>query len=297
MRKNDKKEKKVTKEKVVEQVKSFLSMLLIVFLISSSIVGASKVPTGSMEKTILVGDFLLINKFIYGFSTPRDIPYTNIALPHFKLPGFADPKKGDIIVFQFPGYRDELEPQNIEYWVKRCVAEPGDTLEIRDKVIFVNGKQLPIPTHINYLNPNPEPAGISDPQIFPRRSGWNPDNYGPLVIPKKGEIVALNADNITEYETLINREMGKKVVNVSNGKVFINNQPAENYTIQNDYYFMVGDNRDNSLDSRFWGFVPRDNIIGTPIIIYWSWNSDIPISDFFRLLGTVRFDRIAKLVD
>ena len=140
MRKTDKKEKKITKEKVIEQVKSFLSMLLIVFLISSSIVGASKVPTGSMEKTILVGDFLLINKFLYGFSTPRDIPYTNIALPHFKLPGFTDPEKGDIIVFQFPGYRDDVEPQNIEYWVKRCIGEPGDTVQIITKVAFVNGE-------------------------------------------------------------------------------------------------------------------------------------------------------------
>lgn len=297
MRKTDKKEKKFTKDKVIEQVKSFLSMLLIVFLISSSIVGASKVPTGSMEKTILVGDFMLINKFLYGFSTPRDIPYTNIALPHFKLPGFTDPEKGDIIVFQFPGYRDEVEPQNIEYWVKRCIGEPGDTIEIRDKVAFVNGEEYQIPPYINYLNPNAQPEAISDPQIFPKGSGWNSDNYGPLAIPKKGETIKLTKDNINVYETLINREHKAKVVKVSDGKIFINNQEADSYTIQDDYYFMVGDNRDNSLDSRFWGFVPRENIIGTPMIIYWSWNSDIPISDFFRLLGTVRFDRIAKLVD
>lgn len=297
MRKTDKKEKKFTKDKVIEQVKSFLSMLLIVFLISSSIVGASKVPTGSMEKTILVGDFMLINKFLYGFSTPRDIPYTNIALPHFKLPGFTDPEKGDIIVFQFPGYRDEVEPQNIEYWVKRCIGEPGDTIEIRNKVAFVNGEEYQIPPYINYLNPNAQPEGISDPQIFPKGSGWNSDNYGPLAIPKKGETIKLTKDNINVYETLINREHKAKVVKVSDGKIFINNQEADSYTIQDDYYFMVGDNRDNSLDSRFWGFVPRENIIGTPMIIYWSWNSDIPISDFFRLLGTVRFDRIAKLVD
>lgn len=297
MRKTDKKEKKFTKDKVIEQVKSFLSMLLIVFLISSSIVGASKVPTGSMEKTILVGDFMLINKFLYGFSTPRDIPYTNIALPHFKLPGFTDPEKGDIIVFQFPGYRDEVEPQNIEYWVKRCIGEPGDTIEIRNKVAFVNGEEYQIPPYINYLNPNAQPEAISDPQIFPKGSGWNSDNYGPLAIPKKGETIKLTKDNINVYETLINREHNAKVVKVSDGKIFINNQEADSYTIQDDYYFMVGDNRDNSLDSRFWGFVPRENIIGTPMIIYWSWNSDIPISDFFRLLGTVRFDRIAKLVD
>ena len=297
MRKTDKKEKKFTKDKVIEQVKSFLSMLLIVFLISSSIVGASKVPTGSMEKTILVGDFMLINKFLYGFSTPRDIPYTNIALPHFKLPGFTDPEKGDIIVFQFPGYRDEVEPQNIEYWVKRCIGEPGDTIEIRNKVAFVNGEEYQIPPYINYLNPNAQPEAISDPQIFPKGSGWNSDNYGPLAIPKKGETIKLTKDNINVYETLINREHKAKVVKVSDGKIFINNQEADSYTIQDDYYFMVGDNRDNSLDSRFWGFVPRENIIGTPMSIYWSWNSDIPISDFFRLLGTVRFDRIAKLVD
>lgn len=293
MKKGTQKESKQIKKKFLKNIKSFSVMLIIVFLVSSSIIGASKVPTGSMEKTILIGDFLLINKFVYGFSTPRDIPYTNIALPHFKIPGFNDPEKGDIVVFQFPGYQDKLESENIEYWVKRCVGVPGDTISIWNNILFVNGKEFPIPPNIHY-SLNKQESGHP---IFPMNSGWESNFYGPLVIPKKGESVKLTLDNIYTYRDLINRENNSKVVKISGKKIFINNIETDSYTIKKEYYFMLGDNRDNSLDSRFWGFVPRDKIIGSPIIIYWSWNSDIPISDFFRLLGSIRFDRIAKLVE
>ncbi|MAT59658.1 MAG: signal peptidase I [Ignavibacteriae bacterium] len=278
--------------KIYKNVKSLLLTLLVVFLISSSIVGASKVPTGSMEKTILVGDFMLINKFIFDISTPRDIPYTNIALPHIKFPSFDEPEKGDIIVFQFPGYQNELEPQKIEYWVKRCVGEPGDTISIYNNVLYVNGDEFPIPPHIHYSLDQSESMN----QIFPSNSGWKKDFYGPLVIPKKGERIQLTLENIYKYKTLINRELEGDFVKTNDNKIFIKGNETDFYTIQKDYYFMVGDNRDNSLDSRYWGFVPRDKIIGTPIFIYWSWNSDIPFSDFFRLLGSVRLDRIGKIV-
>lgn len=287
---------KKVKKTPFEHAKELLQMLVIVWLIISSVVEASRVPTGSMETTIMPGDFLFINKFIYGPTTPRFIPYTNIELPYFRIPIFAEPEKEDLIVFKFPGYRDQIEHPEIQFYVKRCVGEPGDTIEIKNKVLFVNGKEFPIPPRIQYLNEYTMPQGVVDQNIFPPGKPWNPDNYGPVVIPKMDQVISLTLDNIYEWKTFIDREFGKKVVSVSGGKITIEGKEVTEYRVKQNYYFAMGDNRDDSLDSRFWGFVPRENIVGSPMIIYWSWNSEIPVYDFFKLLGSVRLDRIAKLV-
>lgn len=289
----DKKEKKT----IAQHAKELLQMLVIVWIIISSVVEASRVPTGSMETTILPGDFLFINKFVYGPTTPRFIPYTNVELPYFRFPSIKEPEKNDIIVFKFPGYRDEIESPDIQFYVKRCVGEPGDTLEVRNKVLFVNGNEFPIPPNIQYLSEFAMQPGVPDRNIFPVGKSWNSDNYGPLVIPKKGDIIQLTIDNIQEWKTFINREYKKEVVGISNGKITIEGSVVDSYTVQEDYYFGMGDNRDDSLDSRFWGFIPRENIVGSPLIIYWSWNSAISWSEIFKLLGSVRLDRVAKLIN
>ncbi|MCB0750913.1 MAG: signal peptidase I, partial [Ignavibacteriae bacterium] len=251
---------------------------------------------GSMEQTIMVGDFLFVNKFIYGASTPRNIPFTNVVLPYFQLPAISEPKKGDIFVFEYPGNRDEIAPVDVVSYVKRCVAEPGDTLEIKNKVVYVNGKELHRPAHIQYLMPQILPKSYTRPDIFPKGSGWNKDQYGPLVMPKKGDIVKLTTENIEIYRTLINRNYKKEVVKVSNGKIYIDGNETDEYEIPQDYYFGMGDNRDDSSDSRYWGFVPREKVVGEALMIYWSWNPEIPFSNFFKLLGSTRFNRIAKIV-
>ncbi|MBN1300341.1 MAG: signal peptidase I [Melioribacteraceae bacterium] len=286
---------KTPKQKAIDFFKNLLFAAVAALLIKSFLIETSRVPTGSMEKTILIGDFLFVNKFIYGSSSPRNIPFTNVALPYFQLPALADPEKGDIVVFEYPGHRDELFSNEILNYVKRCVGTPGDTLEIRNKVVFVNGEELPIPPKIQY-HTRPIPAEISDKRIFPRGSGWNQDNYGPYVIPKTGDVIELNTENIEWWRTIIDREFGKRVVSTKDDKVLINGQPVESYTIQKDYYFMMGDNRDDSEDSRFWGLVPRDLIVGEALMIYWSWNPNIPFTDIFNLLASVRIGRIAKLV-
>ena len=291
--------KNVTKtpiQKFLEFLKNLFFAIIAALLIKTFLIETSRVPTGSMEKTILVGDFLFVNKFIYGSSSPRNIPFTNIALPYFQLPAIREPERGDIVVFEYPGGRDVIKPKEISNYVKRCIAIPGDTLEIINKVVFINGKRAPIPPHIQYLDPIITPKGVARMDIFPKGSGWNEDNYGPLVIPQKGDVVKLTPENIEIYRTLINRTYGKKVVEVKDGKVYIEGKHVDTYTIPQDYYFMMGDNRDDSADSRFWGFVPREKIVGQAFMIYWSWNPSIPFSDFFRLLGSVRINRIAKLV-
>ncbi len=281
---------------VYQNIKSILSTVLLVMFITSAVVEGSLTPTPSMEGTIKVGDRMFINKFVFGASTPTYIPFTNIELPYFRLPAFREPERNEILVFRYPGDLNQLKDDKVEFWVKRCVGIPGDIVEFRNKVIFVNGKEFPIPAHIKYKNQPIKKKGSKNPRIFPRGNSWNEDNYGPLRIPGKGDLVDLSIDNIEQWRTLINREHGRNVVEVKDSKIYIDGIEAKNYKLKEDYYFMVGDNRDDSLDSRFWGFVPRENIVGTPFIIFWSWDSDIPVYNVIDKIGSIRFERIAKLV-
>ena len=294
--KDQKKLIKTPLQKFLDFWKNLFYAALAALFIKTFFIETSRVPTGSMEQTIMVGDFLFVNKFIYGASSPRNIPFTNVVLPYFQLPAISEPHKGDIIVFEYPGDRDVITPKEVLTYVKRCVAEPGDTLQIRNKVVYVNSKRLPIPAHIQYLMQQILPKSYTRPDIFPEGSGWNKDQYGPLVIPKKGDVVNLNLENISTYRTLINRNYGREVVSIADGNIYIEGKLARQYIIPQDYYFAMGDNRDDSADSRYWGFVPREKIVGEALMIYWSWNPEIPFSDFFRLLGSTRFNRIAKLV-
>ena len=284
-------------EKFMEFMKNLLFAAVAALLIKSFLIETSRVPTGSMEKTILVGDFLFVNKFVYGSSSPRNIPFTNIALPYFQLPAIREPEKGDIVVFEYPGDRDELKPKDIANYVKRCLAVAGDTIEVREKVVFINGREADIPPKIQYLKPRPVPAGVPNRYIFPKGSGWNEDNYGPYIVPKAGDEIKLTLDNVEWWRTIIDREHGARVIGTNSNGVTINGKNADTYTIKEDYFFMMGDNRDDSADSRFWGIVPRSLVVGEALMIYWSWNPAIPFSEFFNLIGSLRINRIAKLVN
>ncbi len=181
--------------------------VLLTLVIRTFVLQAFRIPTGSMEDTLLVGDFLFVNKFIYG----ARVPFTDI-----RLPALRDPQRGDIMVFKYPKDTDRD-------FIKRLVGVPGDTVEIRDKVVYINGEPLP-DEHVKHTNPRIRPATYRNPNIYPPGAG-NRDNYGPVVVPP-------------------------------------------------GHYFMMGDNRDNSDDSRFWGFLDRDLIKGKAVFIYWSWNGE-----------------------
>jgi signal peptidase I len=288
---------KTPKEKAREFFEQLLFAAIAAFIIITFVIQNTRIPTGSMENTILVGDFVLVNKFIYGSSSPKYIPFTEIEVPFFRLPALKDPKAGDIVVFEYPGDRDLLfaNERGVNY-VKRCIGLPGDTIRIIDKVIFVNGEEFKIPAHIKYLSPYSKPEGLINPGIFPPGMPWNEDNYGPLVIPYEGFTIRLAPDNVEQWRTTIDREYGKRVVDVKNNVVTIDGVPVSTYTFKKNYYFMMGDNRDDSLDSRFWGFVPRDMVVGEAFITLFSWDRDIPFSDLFRLLGSIRLDRILLLL-
>ncbi|MFA8341396.1 MAG: signal peptidase I [Rhodothermaceae bacterium] len=284
------------KERFIAVAREYTILILIAFFVASSIIQGSLVPTGSMESTINVGDFILVNRLAYDFYTPRNVPHTNLRLPFARWEWSDGPEKGDIVVFEFPGYQGNLEHTDVQSWVKRCVGVPGDTIVIRDRVLFVNGKEFPIPANIRYENKYSHPVTMPDQEIFPRNEYWNTDNYGPVVVPGKGEEIKLTTENLYRYEDLINREYGKRVVRVKDDKIFINGKETDTFTIKQNYYFMVGDNRNNSADSRVWGFVPRDKILGEPMFVFFSFDSSIPFSNFFKLLGSIRFNRIGKIL-
>jgi signal peptidase I len=288
---------KTPKEKTKEFFEQLFFAAIAAFFIITFVIQNTRIPTGSMEETILVGDFVLVNKFIYGSSSPRYIPFTEVELPYFTLPAIKDPQPKDIVVFEYPGDRDQLyaTERGVNY-VKRCIGTPGDTIEIINKVVFVNGKEFWIPSHIKYLSPFAKPKRMIEPRIFPRGMPWNEDNYGPLVVPYKGYKINLSPDNVEQWRTTIDREYGKRVVDIKNNVVTIEGIPVSTYTFKKDYYFMMGDNRDDSLDSRFWGFVARDMVVGEAFITLFSWNRDIPFTDLFRLLGSIRLDRVLLLL-
>ena len=233
-------EKRRRKGVLRDWIDTVVSVVIIVFVIRVGVVEAYRIPTGSMEDTLLIGDFLLVNKFIYGIRTPDwvGIPFTNIGLdvPYTRLPGFADPNPGDIIVFRFP-----LDTR-INY-IKRCVAVGGQTVELRDKRLYVDGEFVPLPPKGKFTSDFIVPRGFIHPQILPMGAG-NKDNYGPVRVPR-------------------------------------------------GYVFMMGDNRDNSADSRFWGFLPEELILGKAMVLYFSWDRSAPL---YRFWDKVRWKRLAMLI-
>ncbi|HMS66175.1 MAG TPA: signal peptidase I, partial [Ignavibacteria bacterium] len=149
-----KKEEQVNKSKTREFIDALVYAGVVAFIIKILFFEAFRIPTGSMEKTLWVGDFLLVTKFTYGATSPRNIPFTDIRLPYFKLPAFKDPKKGDIIVFDFPGDRDDLESKEVVNYIKRCVGVSGDTIHIVNKQLYVNGEIFPNPPNSMFDNIN-----------------------------------------------------------------------------------------------------------------------------------------------
>jgi signal peptidase I len=270
-------------------------VLVLFFFLNSFVLASFEVPTGSMEDEIMAGDFLFVNKFVYGGSTPRTIPATNIRIPWFRLPAFWDVERGDVIVFEFPGQRDEVTSPEFMFYLKRAIAIAGDTVEIINRVVHVNGRPAPFPRHLKFDTPWIKPKGMTDPRIFPRGAPFNEDNWGPLRVPKSGDAIVLNGQTLQYWETFIRRE-GHEVQINANRQVLIDGTPADQYIVEQDYIFGMGDHRDNSLDGRFWGFIPEESIIGTPLIVYWSWSPDIPLSDLIDKLSTIRFGRIGTLI-
>ncbi|HYF03056.1 MAG TPA: signal peptidase I [Patescibacteria group bacterium] len=284
-------------ETLISWVKTFFGALLIVMIINGVAVASFVVPTGSMENTVMAGDFLFVNKFIFGPSTPQIVPFINMPLPFFKAPGLRDPQQGDVIVFIYPGNKNEVEASRFEYYLKRCVAAAGDELKIVNKRVYVNGKEYAVPEHAN-VDMNRIAMEGSYSQMFPEGAPYTPDNYGPIRVPKKGDKIALSAENYEQWAMFIRREGHQ--VGTDGTNILVDGKLTGTYIVERDYCFGMGDNRDNSADSRFWGFIPYDNVVGKPIMVYWSWPVREPgVEDYsiIEKLGMVRWGRIGNLID
>ncbi len=352
-----------------------------------------QIPSSSLEKSLLTGDFLWVNKVTYGPrvpQTPLHFPLAQNILPilgcksyiehpqldYHRLKGLRNVERMDIVVFNFPaGDTVALKMTNPDYYtlcqmygrdvvhnnkaqfgdiiyrpvdrrdnyVKRCLGLPGETLQIKDGIVYVDGKAIPQPERVQYLyyvetDGTPitdelyDELGISKDdrhgsgnqymllltqemkknlqskpwvkmveRIQPDPSetiatypvgvdyGWTHANYGPVWIPKKGAKVDLTLQNLPLYERCIRNYEGN-TLEVQGNQILINGKPATSYTFKMDYYWMQGDNRDNSLDSRYWGFVPEDHIVGTPSIILISFDKDHSLFN-----GGIRWNRIFKM--
>lgn len=252
--------------------RSLLWALVVAFIIRSFLVEAFRIPTGSMKNSLLVGDYLFVSKLSYYFQTPKYIPFTSVELPHIGFKTFGV-DRGDVVVFEFPGMRDEVAPaeKNVNY-IKRCIGLPGDTVEVRDKQVFVNGKPMENPAEMRY-DMRSMPQGHPEPgqELFPKgNTTWNRDWYGPIRIPKQGDTIQLTPENIDGWAVFIQRE-GHTIRVGDNQTIILDAMPVHQYVVERDYLWMMGDNRDNSLDSRFWGFAPYENVVGSALFIYWSW--------------------------
>ena len=362
--------------KTADTISSLLFAIVVATFVHTYFIQPFTIPTSSLEKSLLVGDFLFVSKVNYGARTPMTtvalpmvhdtIPLTKKKsyltwpeLPYFRLPGFQNIERNDIVVFNWPidtvykfrdqsGLRVDKPIDKKSNYVKRCVGVPGDQLEIKDGIIFVNGKELILPerarpqfsykialdgktpidfeyllndmditdgagfmdaekrdtlfiaaltaTNAERLQHIPGITGVQkiiskevEPGIFPHINKWNRDNFGPIYIPQQGKTVPLNLETLPFYKAIIT-DYEKNILQVTGSEIRINGKIATSYTFQQNYYWMMGDNRHNSEDSRYWGYVPENHVVGKPTFIWMSYDSN------GKGLKKIRWDRLFTTV-
>lgn len=351
------KEEELIRKNIPNWLNAILFAVVAASTIHSFFIQPFTIPTSSLEKSLLVGDFLFVSKFHYGVRppiTPLSIPMIHdsiplagvksyikeFELPYFRLPALQKVERNDITVFNWPTdtvqfFRDNsgkhfYKPiDKKSNYVKRTVAVANDVFEIKNGVVFINGKESKLPSRakIQYsylvkvkkgVQLTPQwlyqtynvtdgflqhsedlyeiraltqevandlaslneiekveriitPKNVYHPYIFPHSENfpWNEDNFGPITIPAKGKTIALTLENLPLYKRIINTYENNSL-QIKNNQIYINGKIATSYTFKQDYYWMMGDNRHNSEDSRFWGFVPFDHIVGKPVLIWMS---------------------------
>ena len=412
---------------IMSWVDALVFALVAVYFINLFFFQNYVIPSSSLEKSLLTGDYLFVSKVSYGPripETPLTMPLTQhtmplvnvksyVEWPHWdyrRVKGLGNVKLNDIVVFNYPAgdtlvneeryqandyYQmvysigDQLMQQNgqekdvramnplqqrhyfeqvyatgrnyissmpgeygdiisrptdrRENYVKRCVGLPGQTLQIKNRIVYLNGKANKEPDNVQYTYKmklkGEFPIDLADElgitnedllmynqsgvipltkkaylalkanknlvesisinadaiygDLYPLNAytGWTRDNYGPVWIPKKGKSIQLNLKNLPIYERCIKVYEGNDLKVDSQGNIFINGKLAKSYTFKLDYYWMMGDNRHNSADSRYWGFVPEDHIVGKPIFIWWSHSPDHPG------FSGIRWNRLFNFVD
>tara|TARA_B110000240_G_scaffold184662_1_gene219521 strand:+ start:7448 stop:9151 length:1704 start_codon:yes stop_codon:yes gene_type:complete len=414
------------RSEVGEWVSSITFAIIAATLVHTYFMQPFTIPTSSLEKSLLVGDYLFVSKFHYGARVPSTViaapmvhdslPFTGTAsylkkpqLPYTRLPGLQKIKNNDIVCFNWPAdtlatmwgdnsgkftYKPVDKKTN---YVKRSVGIAGDSLEIRDGYVYINGikndlpyrgklqfyytyeakkpidrntypkfllnkgrtgvykiltklwideriqeaikqngnlskigedslytevaggvnqdfaqkiKMISVDTKINInmteeevekLKKNPLTLSVikvnhaPDNAIFPHieSNQWSQDNFGPIYIPKAGSTVKIDTKSLPYYKQIIKNYENNDLA-VNGDAIYINGEKADSYTFKQDYYWLVGDNRHNSLDARYWGYVPFDHVLGKPVMIWFSWDANAPT--FGAKLKSIRWDRMFTTV-
>lgn len=266
--------------RLLATAKALVITVALALILKTFVVEAFRIPSGSMENTLLVGDFLLVNKLAYGLKTPRYLPLTTQAIPSVTFPAFRSVSRGDVLVFEYPGKRGDVTRDGPVYFIKRCIGLPGDTVAINSGTVIINGREVLMPMH----------AKSAEGWLFHDR-----EVYGPVIVPKKGEVLHLTAENAGSLRNFLERE--HHLLDIApDGRILIDGVEANTYRVERDYYFVLGDNRGNSLDSRAWGFVPEDAIVGEALLVYWSWDPEVSDDGHHAKVGSIRWDRIGMLI-
>jgi len=268
----------------------FYFVILAIFL-RAFILGAFHIPTSSMADTLYPGDFIIINLAAYNLNTPRQMPILGYSIPSINIFNTGKPEINDLVVFKFPKINSDDSAYHTTNLIKRIVALPGDTLLILNKKIFVNGKEINLAENVRRSFEIIKPTGKEDEGIFYSGTRWNTDNYGPVRVPAMGDTIKIHTDNIEVWKRLIVYEYEEKVVRKEGSVVTINDKPARNYVVKKNHYFVIGDNFNNSRDSRYFGFVNKDMILGKAMYIYLSIDPAKSESDF---ITKIRWKRIFK---
>lgn len=343
-----------------EWVEALAFAVVAATLIRTFLIEAYTIPTPSMEKSLLVGDFLFVSKVNYGARaplTPISFPFAHntmpvigtksyteaFSMPYFRLPGFQTIKNNDVVVFNYPA-EDGRPIDKKENYIKRCLAVAGDVIQVINQQVFINGKPAENPpkmqfkyyvktdgsgfsektirglditegsalsqygdfeliltnearkkiktlSNVQLIDSVVQPTGTYVDYIFPHYKPlpWNVDNYGPLYVPKAGATITLDSSNFYLYDRVIRVYENNPTFEMNEKGFFIQGKRISSYTFKQDYYFLMGDNRHNSADSRFWGFVPHDHIVGKALFIWMSWDSNA--SGFFK---KIRWNRLFR---
>lgn len=276
----------------------FLKILLIVILVSlivkAFVIDAFQIPSTSMENTLMPGDFIFANKFAYEIATPREIPIANLHIPQFKLFEVGKPEINDIVIFEFPqGFENDPIRGGSKY-VKRLVAGPRDTLRSTDGEIFVNGKKIELPSSFKSFNYIDKNGLVTDETIYPPGAKWNRISYGPIIIPAKGDTIKISPENFERWQSVIVMDHGQRTLLSEGTLVTLDGKAIYEYVLKQDHYFVIGDNFEASLDSRNYGFITDNMIIGKALFIYWSYDSEKVAPGPLGFLSAIRANRIFK---
>lgn len=269
-------------------------VIFIAIIIKAFAIDAFRIPSSSMENTLQPGDFILANKFAYNISTPKEIPFVNLLIPYTNLFETGKPEINDVVIFQFPeGFESDSKKEGTKY-IKRVVAGPHDTLRITEGNVFVNGKQITLPSSFKKPQLLDEESFVREETIYPPGAKWNRLSYGPIIIPAKSDTINISPENFERWQSVIVMDHGERSLLSEGTLVTLDGRAIFEYVLTQDHYFVIGDNFEESMDSRNFGFITDNMIIGKAMFVYWSYNSEKIAPGPLGFLSAIRADRIFK---